>query len=110
MDLPPVLVKLADGTILAIKPVDLPDEFDEVVQSWDMTFKDVKGSDYVAGGVWGSKDANRFLIDQVRERLDFPATVAAVVRMTQKYPKALDRKSTRLNSCHLGISYAVFCL
>src|SRR5947199_5975808 len=22
----------------------------------------------------------------------------------------LDRKSTRLNSCHLGISYAVFCL
>jgi len=38
MDLPPVLVKLADGTILAIKPVDLPDEFDEVVQSWDMTF------------------------------------------------------------------------
>src|SRR5258705_6000294 len=24
--------------------------------------------------------------------------------------KALDRKSTRLNSSHLGISYAVFCL
>src|SRR5262245_63616890 len=25
-------------------------------------------------------------------------------------PKATDRKSTRLNSSHLGISYAVFCL
>src|SRR5258705_12735178 len=25
-------------------------------------------------------------------------------------PGALDRKSTRLNSSHLGISYAVFCL
>src|SRR5258705_1959863 len=25
-------------------------------------------------------------------------------------PPALDRKSTRLNSSHLGISYAVFCL
>src|SRR5205814_8538840 len=25
-------------------------------------------------------------------------------------PKAVDRKSTRLNSSHLGISYAVFCL
>src|SRR5436853_1878058 len=25
-------------------------------------------------------------------------------------PWALDRKSTRLNSSHLGISYAVFCL
>src|ERR1035438_5510294 len=27
-----------------------------------------------------------------------------------KYPFKLDRKSTRLNSSHLGISYAVFCL
>src|SRR5262245_65285129 len=26
------------------------------------------------------------------------------------YQHALDRKSTRLNSSHLGISYAVFCL
>src|SRR5262245_62632992 len=25
-------------------------------------------------------------------------------------PQATDRKSTRLNSSHLGISYAVFCL
>src|SRR5437899_6209745 len=27
-----------------------------------------------------------------------------------RYADALDRKSTRLNSSHLGISYAVFCL
>src|SRR5262245_66513401 len=26
------------------------------------------------------------------------------------YPLRVDRKSTRLNSSHLGISYAVFCL
>src|SRR5699024_11887650 len=26
------------------------------------------------------------------------------------YPKNLDRKSTRLNSSHVSISYAVFCL
>src|SRR5258705_4461244 len=26
------------------------------------------------------------------------------------HPVAVDRKSTRLNSSHLGISYAVFCL
>src|ERR1035438_1399648 len=25
-------------------------------------------------------------------------------------PRSIDRKSTRLNSSHLGISYAVFCL
>src|SRR5438045_5427864 len=28
----------------------------------------------------------------------------------RKTPPDLDRKSTRLNSSHLGISYAVFCL
>src|SRR5258707_11494580 len=27
-----------------------------------------------------------------------------------KYPRILDRKSTRLNSSHANISYAVFCL
>jgi phage terminase large subunit-like protein len=53
-----------------------------------MAFKDLKDSDYVAGGVWASKGANRFLLDQRRERLDFPATVAAVGTMTRKYPKA----------------------
>src|SRR6266511_5239695 len=36
---------------------------------------------------------------QVRPR--FPALAVAAV---------LDRKSTRLNSCHVKISYAVFCL
>src|SRR5882724_10709039 len=29
---------------------------------------------------------------------------------SRKDGRALDRKSTRLNSSHLGISYAVFCL
>src|SRR5438045_6665500 len=31
-------------------------------------------------------------------------------KMDWSTPLALDRKSTRLNSSHLGISYAVFCL
>src|SRR5258705_5752107 len=35
-----------------------------------------------------------------------PASVAAARAFTDR----LDRKSTRLNSSHLGISYAVFCL
>src|SRR5256885_3404324 len=32
------------------------------------------------------------------------------VRHAQAHPPAQDRKSTRLNSSHLVISYAVFCL
>src|SRR5262245_65214824 len=37
-----------------------------------------------------------------------PSGVAAAVIATS--PDGGDRKSTRLNSSHLGISYAVFCL
>src|ERR1035441_10947744 len=35
---------------------------------------------------------------------------AAALRKAQDLGLDLDRKSTRLNSSHLGISYAVFCL
>src|ERR1035441_10870243 len=46
-----------------------------------------------------------------------PISIAAVVPQQQRRPVIggdrhieIDRKSTRLNSSHLGISYAVFCL
>src|SRR5258705_3507562 len=39
-----------------------------------------------------------------------PSTFAVVVAEEETPVKVLDRKSTRLNSSHLGISYAVFCL
>src|SRR3712207_9153173 len=32
------------------------------------------------------------------------------VRVTDEFMKAVDRKSTRLNSSHANISYVVFCL
>src|ERR1035438_8286918 len=50
---------------------------------------------------------------------DMPGRQALVIQMTSKEDlinaislnsAVLDRKSTRLNSSHLGISYAVFCL
>src|SRR2546430_7559776 len=40
---------------------------------------------------------------------DFYASVD-VLGWTNSYSQALDRKSTRLNSSHSQISYAVFCL
>src|SRR5437870_9959298 len=39
-----------------------------------------------------------------------PGTFAAPFRTLVKGKNALDRKSTRLNSSHVAISYAVFCL
>lgn len=60
----------------------------EVVQSWDMTFKDNKSSDFVVGQVWARKGAHAYLVDQVRARLNFTDAVAAVRRMTTRWPQA----------------------
>src|SRR3712207_8129316 len=43
-------------------------------------------------------------------RLVVLAAMAAMLVASLAVPDALDRKSTRLNSSHANISYAVFCL
>jgi predicted phage terminase large subunit-like protein len=66
-----------------------PAAFDQLIQSWDMTFKDGPGSDYVVGQVWGKAGASCYLLDQARGRWDFPATIAQVRAMTARHPQAL---------------------
>ena len=63
-------------------------ECDEMIMSWDMTFKDTKSSDYVVGQVWARRGANVFLIDQVRARLTFTETVASLIALHKKWPQA----------------------
>ena len=71
-----------DGTAYRV-----PDGW-SVTISWDCTFKDTKGSDYVVGQVWAHRGAEALLLDQVRGRLSFTATVAAVERLRAKWPQA----------------------
>ena len=59
-----------------------------MIQSWDMAFKDLATSDYVVGQTWGACKADRYLLDQVRNRWDMPATKAAVKELSQRWPKA----------------------
>ncbi len=61
-------------------------ECEELIQSWDMTFKETKDSDYVVGQVWGRKGADKFLLSQVRARMDFPTTVQSVRTVSAKWP------------------------
>jgi len=61
---------------------------DEVIQSWDMTFKDTKKSDFVVGQVWARFGASVYLLDQIRDRLDFPATQQAVKALSAKWPQS----------------------
>lgn len=66
----------------------VPHKFDKIIISWDLTFKDADTSDYVVGQVWMKVGADRYLIDQVRDKMDFPTTLQTVKNMAKKYPKA----------------------
>lgn len=88
VDLPPVRIRSSDGEVLSIAAVPVPAQFDTMIQSWDMAFKDRATSDYVVGQVWGAKQADRFLLDQRRARMDMPATKEAVQDLSRQWPKA----------------------
>ena len=61
------------------------------LQSWDCSFKDLDDSDYVVGQVWGAKGADRYLIDQVRGRMGFPATITAIKTLSAKHPAVITK-------------------
>lgn len=57
-------------------------------QSWDFTFKDTKGADFVVGQVWAKKGADSYLVYQIRARLSFTDTIEALRRVTRLFPQA----------------------
>lgn len=67
---------------------ELPERMDVTIQAWDLTFKKSASSDYVVGAVLGRKDADIFLLDLVRDRMSFSDTLAALRRLTAKWPHA----------------------
>jgi len=73
--------------------LSLPDknEFDLFCMSWDMSFKDLKTSDYVVGQLWGKIKSSFYLIDQVRGIMDFPATIDAFIAFSEKYPYVISK-------------------
>ena len=85
--LPPVTVKTEDGYEM-IEPVTLPAAFDDVAQSWDMAFKGGQNSSYVTGQVWAKRGASKYLLDQLRDQMDMPQTLAAVRALVAKWPRA----------------------
>lgn len=64
----------------------LPDKFDEILLSWDMSFKGADTSDFVCGQAWGRVAGEYYLIEQMHARMGFSDTVSAFVSMAQRYP------------------------
>ena len=79
----PMWTERADGSRV------IPGTGFELVQSWDLAFKDTKSSDYVVGQVWLRLGVHAYLLDQVRARLSFTATCDAIRAMTARWPQAV---------------------
>jgi predicted phage terminase large subunit-like protein len=65
------------------------DESVELAQSWDMAFKDTKGSDFVVGQVWLRRGVDAYLLDQVRGRMNFADSCLAVKSLSARWPQAV---------------------
>ncbi len=79
----PLWIERTDGTRW------VPGDDIELVQSWDLTFKDTKSSDFVVGQVWLRIGIDAYLVDQVRARLSFTATLEAMKAMAARWPQAV---------------------
>lgn len=66
----------------------LPGKFDSIIQSWDFAFDGKEKSSFVVGQVWGVIGSDKYLIDQVRDRLNFTESVRALKNVSAKHPKA----------------------
>lgn len=64
-----------------------PLELDGWLTSWDMSFKDAEEGSYVVGQVWARHGGGYYLIDQVRDHMDFPTAKQAVINLARKHPK-----------------------
>lgn len=87
-NLPPVRFQRADGSWHTHVQMPLPFKRQKAAHSWDMTFKDTVDSAYVVGQHWEQLDADLFLIDQVRRKMDFPTTLKAVAAFAEDHPNA----------------------
>ena len=57
-----------------------------IVQSWDLSFKDGEGHDYVVGLVAGRIGAQVYILDRFKAKVSFVETLQAIRRMVAKYP------------------------
>lgn len=67
---------------------NMPEKYDSIIQSWDMAFKDEDDSSYVVGQVWGKRGGDRFLLDQMRRKMDFLESLQGVMTLRERWPLA----------------------
>ena len=68
--------------------VELPCHFDEINQSWDISLRDLRQSDFIAGHVYGRRGADIFLLDMWHGRGDIIKAINAVREVTERWPQS----------------------
>src|SRR5690606_39720712 len=79
-----------------------------------LLFENIKSSEFPAvSNLFGTLDRSKFMfrdtLDHIKKLVDVKMDPTAALKNPFQYIGS-DRKSTRLNSSHVKISYAVFCL
>ena len=59
-------------------PNDKPEEFDQIIQSWDTANKDTELSNFSVCTTWGLNNRRMFLLDVYRRKVEFPDLKRAV--------------------------------
>lgn len=60
----------------------------EWIQSWDLSFKDLKTSDYVVGAIFCRSEADVYLVDIIRGQWGLTETCAQIIEASRIYPQA----------------------
>jgi predicted phage terminase large subunit-like protein len=63
----------------------LPRDYLRKIISVDATFKKTDTGSYVCMQAWGKNNANHYLIDQIRKRMDFPETIKTLRDFCSKH-------------------------
>ena len=66
-------------------PGELPEKFDQIMQSWDTANKPDELADYSVCTTWGRKGKRIYLLNVYRKQIDFPTLVRAVVEQRRQF-------------------------
>lgn len=63
----------------------------KVIQSWDTAQKKGARTSFTVGQVWAKLDANFYLLDEIRERMEFVDIIRAIKRLTALWPMCQEK-------------------
>ena len=78
---PVVTNKDGSGKLIYSKIVALPDNFQQIIDSWDLALDGNLESDDVCGSKWGKNNANKFLLNRMLGKMNYPESKKAIIEL-----------------------------